>query len=427
MDDSKTNKDNISEMSKNTQQEKKSTTSNKQSSNIINSKRQSKDNISDFSKKSKNTDRQKYNPQNDLSDTSEIQLDNLSQKYSQDKFNSEQLFSSDINKINKDQYNYIDNSSPEFLINKSIKNFKEISKEEKEKNEFFIENKSHYSINAKDSENLSLEEIRKQRLLMTQLPQLFDNKDMYSFHNLIIPNGRNAELCLINEPFNKNLNINDIVDHFNFYEPYPVINLIGANTKRKGKLVSGISRAAYNTQAIIIDSGIQNGIERFCLRKNLNFIGIAPENKIEYPKMNSYNFSNTMLTNGHSHFILLGNDDKKLEWGNESKFKINFIERLIKGKKSIFDYECKCVGVIFGNIPNCVDECLMFVKNNWPLIIIEDSEFSQMIKEIRDNEVNGNKYGEKIKTIGKYGKIIEIDDDSENLASAIHICLTVSF
>ena len=51
-------------------------------------------------------------------------FNNLSQKYSQDKFNSEQLFSSDINKINKDQFNYIDNSSPEFLINKSIKNFK---------------------------------------------------------------------------------------------------------------------------------------------------------------------------------------------------------------------------------------------------------------------------------------------------------------
>ena len=424
MDDSKINKDNISEMSKNTQQENKS---NEPPIKKQDSKRQSKDNISEFSKKSKNTNG-KYNPQNDLSDTSELQLDNLSQKYSQDKFNSEQLFnSSDINKINKDQFNYIDNSSPDYLINNSIKNFKEISKEEKEKNEFFLENKSHYSINAKDSENLTLEEIKKQRILMTQLPQLFDNKDIYSFHNLIIPNGRNAELCLINEPFNKNLNINEIVDHFNFYEPYPVINLIGANTKRKGKLLSGISRAAYNTQAIIIDSGIQNGIERFCLRKNLNLIGIAPENKIEYPKMNSYNFSNTMLTNGHSHFILLGNDDKKLEWGNESKFKINFIERLIKGKKSIFDYECKCVGVIFGNIPNCVDECLMFVKNNWPLIIIEDSEFSQMIKEIRDNEGSGNQYGEKIKTIGKYGKIIEIEDDSENLASAIHICLTVSF
>ena len=65
-------------------------------------------------------------------------FNNLSQKYSQDKFNSEQLFSSDINKINKDQYNYIDNSSPEFLINKSIKNFKEISKEKKKKMKIFF-------------------------------------------------------------------------------------------------------------------------------------------------------------------------------------------------------------------------------------------------------------------------------------------------
>ena len=35
MDNSKTNKDNISEMSKNTHQEKKSSTSNKQSSNLL--------------------------------------------------------------------------------------------------------------------------------------------------------------------------------------------------------------------------------------------------------------------------------------------------------------------------------------------------------------------------------------------------------
>ena len=91
--------------------------------------------------------------------------------------------------------------------------------------------------------------------------------------------------------------------------------------------------------------------------------------------MNSYNFSNTILTNGHSHFVLLGNDEKKLEWRNENKFKICFIERLIKCKKNLFIYECKSVGVIFDNIPNCIDECLMFIKNNWPHIIIEDSEF----------------------------------------------------
>ena len=145
MDDSKINKDNISEMSKNTQQENKS---NEPPIKKQDSKRQSKDNISEFSKKSKNTNG-KYNPQNDLSDTSELQLDNLSQKYSQDKFNSEQLFnSSDINKINKDQFNYIDNSSPEYLINNSIKNFKEISKEEKRFRKFiFRRNKKTKNIN----------------------------------------------------------------------------------------------------------------------------------------------------------------------------------------------------------------------------------------------------------------------------------------
>ena len=104
------------------------------------------------------------------------------------------------------------------------------------------------------------------------------------------------------------------------------MNLIGANIKRKGKLVYGISRAAYNIQTTIIDSRIQNGIERFCLRKHLNLIGIAPENKIEYPKMNSYNFSNTMLINGHSHFVLLGNDEKKLEW----EIKVNLKLVLLK-------------------------------------------------------------------------------------------------
>ena len=50
-----------------------------------------------------------------------------------------------------------------------------------------------------------------------------------------------------------------------------MIVLIGANTKRKGKLFAGLSRAALNTRAIIIDSGIQTGIEKFCIRKSKIF------------------------------------------------------------------------------------------------------------------------------------------------------------
>jgi hypothetical protein len=38
-----------------------------------------------------------------------------------------------------------------------------------------------------------------------------------------------------------------------------------------------------------------------------------------------------------------------------------------------------------------------------------------------------NIYDIELKKIASYSKIIEIDDDSENLASAVHICLTISF
>ena len=207
----------------------------------------------------------------------------------------------------------------------------------------------------------------------------------------------------------------------------PVICIIGGNTNRKNKLMAGLSRAALNCRALIIDSGIQTGIEKFCLRKNLNLIGIAPENQIEYPKNNN-EFSNKILTNGHTHFILLGKDDKKLIWGDEIKFKINFIERIIKGKKGAFDYQCKVVGIVLGNVPNCLDECLKFVEKNWPLVLIEDSDLSQEIKELRDDyENNKGKFGEKMDLIANYKKLIEIDDDSENLASSVHICLTLSF
>ena len=293
----------------------------------------------------------------------------------------------------------------------------------KEKNTLKSANEDH-EINTKEE----LEKKRK-KLLMTEVSNAFDNKDFFNFHDLIVPGGKNASLCLVNEPFNKNLRVSDIADHFKFIEPQQVIVLIGANTKRKVKLFAGISRAALNTRAIILDSGLQTGIEKFCLRKNITLIGIAPENKIEYPKINPEEFSNTLLTNGHTHFILLGKDDKTLNWGQEAKFKVNFAERLANGRKGAYQYKAKVVGVILGNIPNCVDECLMFMDKKWPLILVEDSDFCQFIKDSRyaPTDEDANKYGDKIALIGKYSKLIEIDDDSENLAASIHICLTLSF
>lgn len=66
------------------------------------------------------------------------------------------------------------------------------------------------------------------------------------------------------------------------------------------------------------------------------------------------------------------------------------------------------------------------MEKNYPLILIEDSELSVLLKEIRSGE-NKDINNKNLLRIANYTKLIEIEDDSENLASAIHICLTLSF
>ena len=333
---------------------------------------------------------------------------------------------------NENENNIENNNENNNQNENEIENEKKSSLPENDDQKSQLSKKTNNNINntsrkpSTSNSKIIIESIDKPKNIFDTEVNKLISKGLFSFHDLIVPGGKNAKLCLINEPFNKNLRITEIADHFFFYEPFPVICIIGGNTNRKTKLMAGLSRAALNCRAIIIDSGIQTGIEKFCLRKNLNLIGIAPENKIEYPK-NTNEFSNKLLTNGHTHFILLGKDDKKLNWGDEIKFKINFIERLIKGKKGAFNYECKCVGILMGNISNSLDESMIFVEKKWPIILIEDSDLANEIKELRENENNKGKYGEKMDLIANYNKLIEIDDDSENLASAVHICLTLSF
>ncbi len=72
------------------------------------------------------------------------------------------------------------------------------------------------------------------KIFLTDYHQVkFDNVELISFHDMIIPNGKNAKLCMVSDPDNKNLRVTEIADHFKFYEPMPVIVLIGANTKNK--------------------------------------------------------------------------------------------------------------------------------------------------------------------------------------------------
>ena len=259
-----------------------------------------------------------------------------------------------------------DNDKKESEDEKEIENQDEKSQNDKtEKSEVFSQ-KSMKSKNERIVIDASEENKRKASLLMTEVSQAIDAKDLYSYHDLIVPGGKNAHLCFLNDPNAKNLRVTEVADHYHFYDPISVIVLIGANTNEKIKLFAGISRAALNCRAIILDSGVESGIEKFCLRKSIDLIGIAPESQIDYPKADNNEFSESLLTNGHTHFILLRGD--KVKWGDEAKFKISFADRLASGRKNAFPYKAKVVGVVCGNLPNCVNECKMFMEKQWMIL-----------------------------------------------------------
>ena len=60
-----------------------------------------------------------------------------------------------------------------------------------------------------------------------------ESKELFTFHDVIVPGGKNAKLVLVKDPNDKKLRVTEIADHLKFYEPTPTIVLIGANTKNK--------------------------------------------------------------------------------------------------------------------------------------------------------------------------------------------------
>ena len=68
-----------------------------------------------------------------------------------------------------------------------------------------------------------------------------------------------------------------MLDKFKYNEQLPVVNIIGAVESGRGKFYAGVARAAFNTDAVIVDNGLSSGIEKFALRRGVKLIGIAPE------------------------------------------------------------------------------------------------------------------------------------------------------
>eukprot|EP01017_Pseudomicrothorax_dubius_P048275 TRINITY_DN8761_c0_g1_i1.p1 TRINITY_DN8761_c0_g1~~TRINITY_DN8761_c0_g1_i1.p1 ORF type:complete len:436 (-),score=114.53 TRINITY_DN8761_c0_g1_i1:114-1421(-) len=261
-------------------------------------------------------------------------------------------------------------------------------------------------------------------LTQTKVPQPVMPWHLY---DMLFPGGKPAKLCKFLDPDAKNLNLTEVMTRFKLDESLPVIVLSGARNSNRGKFLAGIARAAFRTDAVIIDSGLFTGIEMFTMRKQVKLIGVAPEGEIQYPKINPTVREPNELSNGHTHLFLLCNTDKrKYQWGDEAFLKYTIANAIATGKQSKRGTKpkCKIVYVILGDHAACDYDIYYAAKNQLPIIIVNGSSYSEklisfMSKETEDINLEIDK--EYLENSHSY---ILDNNNSEEIASYLHFFLT---
>jgi hypothetical protein len=100
-------------------------------------------------------------------------------------------------------------------------------------------------------------------------------------------------------------------------------------------------------------------------------MGVSPDKEIIYPRINPEGKKPTELTNGHTHFFLIGDPPedavppskdersslakkrrKEFYWGEEAPVKLDLARRIAAGRpKKNGPPSCKCVMVLTGDNP----------------------------------------------------------------------------
>ena len=128
-----------------------------------------------------------------------------------------------------------------------------------------------------------------------------------------------AKLVRIPDPTHEDFRISEVCDKLKMIDASPVIVLAGAMTTRAGKTLAGIARAASRIDATILDSGVASGIEKFCIRKKIQFYGVAPDDAVTYPRLTQDAPRDNELTNGHTHFVLIGDREAAADTKKKQK------------------------------------------------------------------------------------------------------------
>lgn len=195
--------------------------------------------------------------------------------------------------------------------------------------------------------------------------------DLWKAYDFLFPGGKLAKLIKVTNIYKKNLPVREMLDKLKYTECTPVINIVGGMEKGRGKFYAGIARAAFNTDAVIVDNGLASGLEKFTLRRGVKLIGIAPEGEIKFPKINPSQVDPMELANGHTHLFLVSNyslipdnPEKDLHWGGEVQFKIDACLRIAEGAKPKKNFRCKIVSILMGDSTfDIVEEIKLCVEN----------------------------------------------------------------
>lgn len=94
-----------------------------------------------------------------------------------------------------------------------------------------------------------------------------------------------------------------LFDKFGFNDPAPVLICVGGRNTGRGNFTIGMARAAFRSDAVIVDSGVSTGMEGYCIREKVTLVGVFPGEAAQNPKIKPKNIEVNELANGHTHMF----------------------------------------------------------------------------------------------------------------------------
>ena len=143
----------------------------------------------------------------------------------------------------------------------------------------------------------------------------------------------------------------DILKDLKLSGPFSVILLAGVESDDLSRLLTGLVRAAFRTDSLILDSGGVSGIEQACIKSSVALLGVAADDSVVYPTRPPHSDkARQLVTPGHTHLITLGNKGDHMNYEEVINFRARLLRRLTTGKRIQRQLLC----VIAGDGPNCL-------------------------------------------------------------------------